>query len=361
MSLISFQKLCKTFDDGTPALKGIDLEVDEGELLAIVGPSGCGKTTLLRILAGLDNPTSGKITISGKNLDSIEPKNRDLSMVFQNYALFPHLSVFENMAFGLQAQKRPKHEIQSSVEQVAKRLDLLELLARKPAQISGGQRQRVALGRLLVRNPSIRLLDEPLSNLDAHLRSSMRRELALLHQENPCTTLFVTHDQVEAMTLGQRICVMKNGQISQVGTPTEIYDSPDNQFVAQFFGSPPINLFRGEIVDGSHSTFSFRWNDQSISLPPNLSPPLSGNICLGLRPEHLIPIPTDQTKKQQDWSVQLERIENLGDAQIFHLSDHYNCLNLRTNREQNFPPGQITIRPNWEKALWFDHDSGQRL
>ncbi len=154
---------------------------------------------------------------------------------------------------------------------------------------------------------------------------------------------------------------MKNGQISQVGTPTEIYDSPDNQFVAQFFGSPPINLFRGEIVDSSHSTFSFRWNDQSISLPPNLSPPLSGNICLGLRPEHLIPIPTDQTKKQQDWSVQLERIENLGDAQIFHLSDHYNCLNLRTNREQNFPPGQITIRPNWEKALWFDHDSGQRL
>lgn len=361
MSLVSFSNLYKTFEDGTEALKGIDLEIEKGELLAVVGPSGCGKTTLLRILAGLETPSSGTVSISGKNLDSIPPGDRDLSMVFQNYALFPHLSVFQNMAFGLQARKCEQKKIRSVVERVARRLELLDLLSRRPGEISGGQRQRVALGRLLVRDPSIRLLDEPLSNLDAHLRASMRRELAELHRENPRTTVLVTHDQVEAMTLGQRICVMEQGKIAQIGTPDEIYDTPVNQFVARFFGSPEINLFSGELNLGPSKTPSFEWNGQNVELPLDLSLPTAGKVCLGLRPEHLIPILPEQSGQPTGWSVCLDRVENLGDAQILRLSDKSCCLSVRTNRDEIFPEDRITIRANWENALWFDPNSGQRL
>ncbi|MEO0026409.1 MAG: ATP-binding cassette domain-containing protein, partial [candidate division WOR-3 bacterium] len=247
MSRVLLKGVTKTFRRGMVAVDGVDLEINDREFFVILGPSGCGKTTLLRIIAGLEDPDSGEIYIGERRVNDLEPKERDIAMVFQNYALYPHMTVYENMAFALQLRKLPKDEIRRRVEEAAAILGIEELLSRKPAELSGGQRQRVAVGRAIVRQPQVFLFDEPLSNLDAKLRVGMRAELARLHQRLQTTIIYVTHDQVEAMTLGQRIGVMNAGRMVQVADPLTLYNRPVNRFVAGFIGSPPMNLVTGVI------------------------------------------------------------------------------------------------------------------
>src|SRR6058998_1149612 len=241
MAQVALRKIVKTFDR-TPAVQGIDLDISDREFIVLVGPSGCGKSTTLRMIAGLEEATSGEIYIGDQLVNDVPPKDRDIAMVFQNYALYPHMTVYENMSFGLRLKKFPKAEIKERVENAARILDITNLLDRRPKQLSGGQRQRVAMGRAIVRNPKVFLFDEPLSNLDAKLRVQMRMELSKLHDRLQTTMIYVTHDQVEAMTMGDRICVMKDGIVQQVDAPLTIYDHPTNKFVAGFVGSPPMNF-----------------------------------------------------------------------------------------------------------------------
>ena len=265
MAAISFRRVIKRYGKGKQELQvihGVDAEVGAGEFVVIVGPSGCGKSTLLRMVAGLEEVSGGDIAIGGRVVNDLEPADRDIAMVFQNYALYPHMSVFENMAYGLQIRKMPKDEIRQRVDKAAAILELGHLLDRKPRQLSGGQRQRVAMGRAIVRQPQVFLFDEPLSNLDAKLRAQTRLEIQKLHRELGITSLFVTHDQVEAMTLAQRMLVMNAGAMEQFGTPEEVYHRPASTFVASFIGSPPMNLLK-EVPGGR------------------------ANAVLGVRPEHL--------------------------------------------------------------------------
>ncbi|HEY6026337.1 MAG TPA: sn-glycerol-3-phosphate ABC transporter ATP-binding protein UgpC, partial [Pseudolabrys sp.] len=241
MAEVALRKIVKRYDD-VEAVRSIDLDIPDNEFVVLVGPSGCGKSTTLRMIAGLEEITSGEISIGGEVVNDLPPKDRDIAMVFQNYALYPHMTSFENMAFGLKLRKFPKAEIKQRVEHAARILDITELLERRPKALSGGQRQRVAMGRAIVRNPKVFLFDEPLSNLDAKLRVQMRTEIKRVHQKVKTTTVYVTHDQVEAMTLADRVVVMNNGRIEQVGAPTEVYRQPVNRFVAGFLGSPQMNF-----------------------------------------------------------------------------------------------------------------------
>src|SRR5436189_6198580 len=250
MAQVALRKIVKTFDK-TPAVQGIDLDIADREFIVLVGPSGCGKSTTLRMIAGLEEATSGEIYIGDQLVNDVPPKDRDIAMVFQNYALYPHMTVYENMSFGLRLRKFPKAEIKERVEGAARILDITDLLARQPKQLSAGQRQRVAMGRAIVRNPKVFLFDEPLSNLDAKLRAQTRIEIQKLHRELGITSLFVTHDQVEAMTLAQRMIVMNAGVMEQFGTPEEVYSTPATTFVASFMGSPPMNLLK----NGPHAEF----------------------------------------------------------------------------------------------------------
>ena len=356
MSSISLKNLSKTFPDGTEALHNVNLQIEPGEFIVLVGPSGCGKTTLLRIVAGLEVPSEGSVYIGEKDATALHPKDRDLALVFQNYALFPNLSVLDNLAFGLRARKLAKVIILEKVLPVAQRLGLEDLLQRKPSELSGGQRQRVALGRLLARNPSIHLLDEPLSNLDANLRTSMRQELAQIHAEHQKTTLFVTHDQVEAMTLGQRLCVMNRGRMIQIGNPSEIYDFPNNRFVAEFFGSPSINLIRGEIERDNKFSF-FSSGQVRLALPDNIELP-EGSVELGLRPEDWRII---NERNAQSLEGVLERTENLGDSRILHFSTEYGRLTAKSDRRDFQSAQTYFLIPDWNRAHWFDISSGKRI
>ena len=250
MASLSLKNICKVYPNGFEAVKDFNLEVEDKEFIIFVGPSGCGKSTTLRMIAGLEEISSGELYIDGKLVNDVEPKDRDIAMVFQNYALYPHMTVFDNMAFGLKLRKVPKDEIKRKVEEAAKILDLEKLLDRKPKALSGGQRQRVAMGRAIVREPKVFLMDEPLSNLDAKLRVSMRNEISKLHRSLGSTTIYVTHDQVEAMTMADRIVIMKAGVVQQVGKPMELYEKPVNKFVAGFIGSPQMNFYDVSIEDG---------------------------------------------------------------------------------------------------------------
>jgi multiple sugar transport system ATP-binding protein len=275
---IVLDNVSKLFSGGVVAVDGVSLDIGSGEFLVLVGPSGCGKSTLLRMIAGLEESTEGTISIGERDVTDLPPRGRDVAMVFQSYALYPHMTVRQNLGYGLKVRKTPKHEIAERVAAAAQLLGLDQLLDRKPAALSGGQRQRVAMGRAIVREPKAFLMDEPLSNLDAKLRVSMRAQLAALHARLATTTIYVTHDQIEAMTLGQRVAVMRDGRIQQVDTPQELYARPANLFVAAFIGSPAMNLVEAEVADGE-----LRFGGYAIPLPHGT--PAAGRVIAGIRPE----------------------------------------------------------------------------
>ncbi|MBN2139045.1 MAG: ABC transporter ATP-binding protein [Sedimentisphaerales bacterium] len=290
MASVALEKVTKVFDGSVVAVNDVSIDVKDGEFMVIVGPSGCGKTTILRLIAGLEEPQKGRIKIAGNVVNDVSPRDRDVAMVFQNYALYPHMTVFQNMAFALRLRNVPKDRITQAVEDAAKALGIERMLNRKPKALSGGQRQRVALGRAIVRNPKVFLFDEPLSNLDPNLRITTRAELKALHQRLETTCIYVTHDQAEAMTLGRRICVIDRGIVRQIAAPMEVYDRPANRFVAGFLGTPAMNFLAGRIeLTQGHAYFV--GDDASILLPDRmidkLTPHNTEPVTLGIRPENL--------------------------------------------------------------------------
>jgi multiple sugar transport system ATP-binding protein len=302
---VILQEVTKEFEGGTVAVDNLSLEVADGEFMILVGPSGCGKTTALRMVAGLERPTSGVVRIGERTVNDVSPRNRDIAMVFQNYALYPHMTVYKNLAYALKQRRTPKDEIRRRVREVSELLGLEALLKRRPGQLSGGQRQRVAMGRALVREPKVFLLDEPLSNLDAQLRTEMRTELKRLHQSVPVTTIYVTHDQVEAMTLGDHIAVMCDGKLQQMGTPQDVYDRPTNAFVAGFIGNPPMNLLRGVAQNGRISAGDFVLERAGVA---------DGDVIVGLRPQALRPA----RNGMPSLDFRIEVVEPLGDEVVLH-------------------------------------------
>jgi sn-glycerol 3-phosphate transport system ATP-binding protein len=330
---ISFHEVTKVFPNGTTAVDALTCAIADGEFMVLVGPSGCGKTTALRMVAGLEEPTSGAIAIGGEVVNGVSPRDRDIAMVFQNYALYPHKTVLENLAFGLRQHKVPNAEIAVRVREVSSLLTLDELLDRKPAQLSGGQRQRVAMGRALARNPRVYLLDEPLSNLDAQLRTQLRADLKQLHQRLSTTTVYVTHDQVEAMTLGDRIAVMSGGKLLQLGTPQDIYRRPANVFVAGFIGSPPMNLLSASATGG-------RVHAGDLELEVSDAP--SGELVVGVRPEALRLV-TGATEVQA-MQVRTEVVELLGHETIVYGSIRgHNVATVSTGAGPSLPAGRATV------------------
>ena len=313
MAELEFIHVSKAFGD-TPVVRDLSLKVGEGEFVVLVGPSGCGKTTALRMVAGLEEITSGEIRIGDRVVNELAPRDRDIAMVFQNYALYPHKSVYENLAFGLRMRKVPKEEQRKRVEEIAQKLGLAEMLDRRPAQLSGGQRQRVAMGRAIVREPKAFLMDEPLSNLDAKLRVQMRAEIARIQKALHVTTLYVTHDQVEAMTMGDRVAVMRDGILQQVDTPQRIYDAPANLFVASFVGSPPMNIFEAAVdADGTRLVFG----ETTLDLAGRVLREYAGRrIAVGIRPE--------EVREASGWDGARLRgrillVEALGSEQLVHI------------------------------------------
>jgi multiple sugar transport system ATP-binding protein len=291
MAQVSLRKLFKRFDD-TEAVRGIDLDIADKEFVVLVGPSGCGKTTTLRMIAGLEEVSAGEIAVDGEVVNDVPPKDRDMAMVFQNYALYPHMTVYENMSFGLRLKRYPRDEIARRVQEAARILDITELLDRKPRQLSGGQRQRVAMGRAIVRNPKVFLFDEPLSNLDAKLRVQMRTEIKRVHQKVRTTTVYVTHDQVEAMTLADRVVVMNRGRIEQIGPPNELYHAPKTRFVAGFIGSPAMNFLPCRLEEDDGALRVHLSEELALPVPPARVAryrPYAGRpgLTFGLRPEHV--------------------------------------------------------------------------
>jgi multiple sugar transport system ATP-binding protein len=355
MAQVVFEHVCKSFDK-TDVIKDISLKVSDREFMVLVGPSGCGKSTLLRMIAGLETPTSGEISIGERVVNNVPPKDRDIAMVFQNYALYPHMTVFDNMAFGLKMRKFPKEEIGARVKDAARILDLEHLLERRPKQLSGGQRQRVALGRAIVRDPKVFLMDEPLSNLDAKLRVQMRAEIAKLHQRLNATTVYVTHDQVEAMTMGDRIVILNQGVIQQVDTPMQIYTQPGNLFVAGFIGQ--MNFLEGTLDKGS-----FLLNDGtrlplSMVLAQKAIPYEGKKVILGIRPEHL------EMPQQGTPTIEIlpDLIEMLGSEQMVHFVLGGTAVVAKIPSEfQVALKTPVTLQLNLEHAHLFDPETECRI
>ncbi len=322
MATVGLEQINKVYANGFHAVKDLNLDVREGEFMVLVGPSGCGKTTALRMVAGLEDISSGTLRIAGQPVNDVSPKDRDIAMVFQNYALYPHMSVADNISFALQLRKLPKAEISAKVKETAEILGLTEWLDRKPGQLSGGQRQRVAMGRAIVREPAVFLMDEPLSNLDAKLRVQMRAEVQRIQRRINVATMYVTHDQVEAMTMGDRVAVMRSGVLQQCDHPQVLYDRPDNLFVAAFIGSPAMNLYEASITEGARSV---RLGSQDIELPqsvraahPALASHAGQKVILGLRPEHLPAAVNGASGPTMAGEVDL--IEALGSELVIHFT-----------------------------------------
>ena len=369
MANVSLKRVKKEYENGFKAVHGIDLDIHDGEFMVFVGPSGCAKSTTLRMIAGLEEITAGDIQIGGKTVNNVAAKDRGIAMVFQNYALYPHKTVFDNMAFGLKMQKKPKAEIKNRVEQAAEMLEITDLLQRKPKEMSGGQRQRVAVGRAIVREPDVFLFDEPLSNLDAKLRVSMRVKIAQLHQNlkrngRPATMIYVTHDQTEALTLGDRICVLNNGEIMQVDTPANLYNHPANRFVAGFIGSPAMNLIDVALQGNTHIALTA---DTSLSLPETIQPAIaksdSDSICFGIRPEH-IDLLEDDAEAENTCSGVLTVVENMGNEKYlyFQIGDHELIARVFDQTITTADIGKtLRFRINTEYAHIFDHQTGENI
>ena len=359
MAHVQLDQLRKVYPDGHVAVAGASFEVADGELLVLVGPSGCGKSTLLRMVAGLEAITSGQLRIGGRLVNDVAPGDRDIAMVFQNYALYPHMTVAENLGFALKMRRMPAAEIARRVADAARTLELDGVLGRRPAQLSGGQRQRVALGRALVRQPQVFLLDEPLSNLDARLRASMRVEIARLHRQLGATMLYVTHDQVEAMTLGQRIVVMHEGQVQQVDTPLALYRNPANRFVATFLGTPAMNLVGGRLLreDGWRLATG---EGSALPLPEDvaLDAGLEGReVQLGVRPEHLL-----QGAAARGFDAVVEVVEPMGSDVHVHVRAGGTALVARLAPESLPEPGDtVRLRIAPAQLHLFDPASGVAL
>jgi len=322
MGAININNVGKIYPNGTRALEDVNIEINDGEFVVLVGPSGCGKTTLLRMVAGLEDITEGEISIADKVVNEIAPKDRDIAMVFQNYALYPHMSVYDNMAFSLKLRKLPKDEIDQKVKDAAKTLEIDELLERKPKALSGGQRQRVAMGRAIVRNPQAFLMDEPLSNLDAKLRVQMRAELGQLHSQLETTTLYVTHDQVEAMTMGDRVAVIRKGVLQQIDTPREIYLYPKNIFVAGFIGSPAMNFVYADIKTSTKGATLIFGNDKIIAkdAPEALKEYEGKEIVLGIRPEAFEDsVYANKKEFTEQINIDVSLLEQLGSDTYIHF------------------------------------------
>ena len=360
MSTVKLEHISKKYPNGFEAVKDFNLEIGDKEFIIFVGPSGCGKSTTLRMVAGLEEITGGDLYIDGKRMNDVEPKDRDIAMVFQNYALYPHMTVYDNMAFGLKIRKLPKEEIDKKVHEAAKILDLEHLLDRKPKALSGGQRQRVAMGRAIVRNPKVFLMDEPLSNLDAKLRGQMRIEISKLHQKLGTTIIYVTHDQTEAMTLGTRIVVMKDGIVQQVDTPENLYERPGNKFVAGFIGAPQMNMVNADVAekDGIHLEFC----GQSIRLDENRAKILRDKgyvgkkITLGIRPEDLHDAGSiDRANKDACIHATIRVYEMLGAETYLYFDMDQATWTARVDPSVKVKPGEtVDLYMNTEKLHAFD-------
>jgi len=365
MAQVALRNIVKTFDK-TPAVQGIDLDIADREFIVLVGPSGCGKSTTLRMIAGLEEATSGEIYIGDQLVNDVPPKDRDIAMVFQNYALYPHMTVYENMSFGLRLKKFPKPEIKERVEAAARILDITDLLARRPKQLSGGQRQRVALGRAIVREPLVFLMDEPLSNLDAKLRVQTRAELIKLHQRLQTTVIYVTHDQVEAMTMGHRIAVMRDGILQQLDTPQVLYDRPANMFVAGFIGSPSMNFFEGTI-SASGDELWVEAGTLKLKVPEHrlaqVKAAVGRDVVFGIRPEDIYhPTERKDAPDYQRAKVTIEVVEPLGSEQFVYLrSGNTEFTSRMPSRAQLAAGNNVDVVFDTEKMHVFDKQTEMAL
>lgn len=365
MAKVEFINVTKVYDKNVKAIKEANLTIEDKEFVVLVGPSGCGKSTLLRMVAGLEEVTSGDLLIDGARVNDVPPKDRDIAMVFQNYALYPHMSVFDNMAFGLKLRKFPKEDIQKRVIDAAEILGIKDYLERKPKALSGGQRQRVALGRAIVRKPKVFLFDEPLSNLDAKLRVQMRIEINRLHTRLQSTMIYVTHDQVEAMTMGDKIVVLNDGIIQQVDTPLNLYNNPVNLFVAGFIGSPAMNFIRGEVVQNGE--LQFRAGDIRVNVHGKIGAKLKEHnareMVMGVRPENIYDASTVKDRAiSQPHSITIDVVEPIGNEIFLYLTADQQSLCMRTAPERIYHPREtIQIGFDSEKLYFFDPQTQQRV
>ncbi len=366
MAQVILKGINKIYDNGFQAVKNVDVVAEDKEFVILVGPSGCGKSTTLRMIAGLESISSGEIMIGDRVVNDVAPKDRDIAMVFQNYALYPHMTVYENMAFALKLRKYSKSKIEETVQDTATLLGIVDLLDRKPKQLSGGQRQRVALGRAIVRHPKVFLFDEPLSNLDAKLRVQMRSEIIKLHKKLATTIIYVTHDQVEAMTMADKMVIMKDGLIQQIASPLEAYNSPENLFVAGFIGSPAMNQFKGKIVEENNQIY-FDEGDFKVKIPEYIKDSISSyinkEVVMGIRPENIYDSNYDLLAEYpQKLSALCEVIEPMGNEYIVYLATKNSKITARFDPKKMPPMDEmINITFDMNKTLYFDIETEFRI
>jgi multiple sugar transport system ATP-binding protein len=363
MASVILREVTKRYGDNPPVITGIDLDIHEHEFMVLVGPSGCGKSTLLRMVAGLEEITSGTISIGDRVVNDVPPKDRDIAMVFQSYALYPHMNVRENLEFGLKLRKTPRPEIDRLVGEAAKILGLEDFLARRPKELSGGQRQRVALGRAIVRKPAVFLFDEPLSNLDAKLRVQMRAEIKKLQHRLQVTSVYVTHDQVEAMTMGHRIAILEKGILQQVGTPLEVYERPQNLFVANFIGTPPMNFITATVGDGGATLQARSFNLPSPAAARDALAPRAGSrLVVGIRPEAVVEAGRQTRGATAGLEVTVDLVETLGDEVVVHGRQGEDLLSFKM--DPHHPPeigDKVSAKVELDRLHLFDAQTEQRI